>query len=158
VLSKKSTALSTQKNSPLDNRVGFFFINSSLSIWKHHGTIAFSVYGDILPRDGGVTVPYIRTRHYGGSNLAQYRYVKKKYAKKTRAEVFWSTTGLVFLLVGGLVALQFSETDAEKKARIKKQQEEYLVVVCKLGKAACDNAKAAIRTQNCYFHGEDCTQ
>ena len=97
------------------------------------------------------------TRHHRGSNLAEYHYLQKRYGKNARAQLFWSTTGLIVLFVGGLVALQMSETDAERKARVQKQQEESLVIACKQGKDACDKAQEGIRRQNCEFFGEDCS-
>jgi hypothetical protein len=96
-------------------------------------------------------------RHHWGPNLALYHYVEKRYGKKARAQVFWLTTGLIVLFVGSLVALQMSETDAERKARAQKQQEEFLVIACKQGKDACDKAQEEIRRQNCELFGEDCS-
>jgi hypothetical protein len=86
-------------------------------------------------------VEYRSLRHRGWSNLTQYRYVQKKYAKKTRALSFWATTGLVVVLIGSLVVVQMSEPDAERKARTEKLEGDYLSFVYKLGKSACGNSK-----------------
>ena len=102
-------------------------------------------------------MPYLRTRRYGGSNLTQYRYVQEKYGKNSRAQVFWSTIGLVALFVGGLVALQFSETDAESKDRIRRDEEFYVRVACKLGNRVCAFAQEDSRRVKCNLLGEDCS-
>jgi hypothetical protein len=68
--------------------------------------------------------------------------------------------GMVAVLVGSVVALQESETERERDARIEseftgrpliqrshlmKQQDEYLQNACLDGKDACDKAKAEIQ-------------
>lgn len=117
--------------------------------------MAFSVRRTILSVTAVAIMGSTSTRHFRGSNLTEYHYLQKRYGKKARAQVFWSTAGLIVLFVGGLVALQMSETDAERKARVQKRQEEFLVIACKQGKDACDKAQEEIRQQNCEFFGED---
>jgi hypothetical protein len=101
---------------------------------------------------------YRRTHHYGLSNLAQYRYVKKKYSRKTRLQLFWFTTGLVLLLVGAVIGVQLSETDAQRSARAEKLEQDHVRVVCEnQSKDACDKAQEAFRRdQSCHPFGE-CT-
>lgn len=99
---------------------------------------------------------YRSSLHHHGSNLAQYRYVQKKYGKKTRAQVFWATTGLIVLLVGGPFVLQISETDAEREARRTSLEKDYLDMICKQDQGACDEIRERIRKQHCLFFQEDC--
>ncbi len=103
-------------------------------------------------------MPYSRAPHYGFFNLSQYRYVQQKYSKKTRTRVFWATTGLLLLFIGSGVAVQWSETDAQRKARAESLRNDYLREGCKLGKRACDAAQREIEMykQNCKYLGEDC--
>ncbi len=98
-------------------------------------------------------MPYVRTRH--GGNLNQYYYVQKKYGTNSVAQTFWM---LIILLVGGLVALQLSETDAERKARAEKQEEDNLRIVCMQDKKACNDLREQKerRRQRCEIYGEDC--
>ena len=93
-------------------------------------------------------MPYLRIRRFSQSP-------NPKYAKNGEAQIFWA---VIVLLLGGVVALRFSETDAERKARAEKQQEEYLRVVCAQDKKACDNLQEQIkrRRQRCELIGEDC--
>jgi hypothetical protein len=62
-------------------------------------------------------------------------------AARGRAQTFWRTTGLAVLLAGGLVVLALRETDAERKARAKRDQEDYRNAVCKQGKKECAEAQ-----------------
>ena len=79
--------------------------------------------------------------------------------------------GLTASFIGGVVALQLSETPNERNARAEsefktersldrtnviEQQEYYLRVACEHSKVACDKAKEDIRRQNCQLYGEGC--
>jgi hypothetical protein len=100
-----------------------------------------------------------------------YSYLERRYRKKTRLQVFLLVTGLTAALVGGLVALQMSETDAERFARAERQyspeqsldrasvsrrQDYNLRLACDLGPEACAEAKEEIRKQNCQLYREGC--
>ena len=95
-------------------------------------------------------------RHHHGSNLAQYRYLEKRYGKRARAEVFWTMTVLVVLVLGSIAAVQLSETDAQRKARIEAQETYYVQVACKLGERACAAAKEDARKVICELYPADC--
>ncbi len=94
--------------------------------------------------------------HHHGANLAQYHYVEKGYGNNARAEVFWTMTVLVVLLLGSAVAVQLGETDAERKARIQANEAYYVRIACKLGERACAVAKEDARRVNCILFPEDC--
>jgi hypothetical protein len=90
-----------------------------------------------------------RARHHWGPNLAEYHYLEKRYGRKTRAQVFWSTTGVILLFVGSLVVVRIGETDTQRKARIQGEQAFYLRIVCKLGENACAVAQEDMRKVTC---------
>jgi hypothetical protein len=102
-----------------------------------------------------------------------YSYLERRYSKKTRLEVLVLVVGMAAVLIGGLVAVQMSDTDGERNTRAKsefkpeksldrknliEQQEYYLRVVCEQSKDACAKAQELIRKQNCQLFGESCTQ
>jgi len=89
--------------------------------------------------------------------MDQYAYLIQRYSKKTRYQVFLLTTAMIAVLVGSIVVLQMSETDAESAARARKQEQDFLSAVCKQGKKACDEAEEMIRRRKCELSGEDCT-
>lgn len=79
--------------------------------------------------------------------------------------------GMVAVFIGSVVALQKSETERDRDARVQseftegpviqrsalmKQQDEYLQNACLDGKDACDKAKAEIQQENCQLFGETC--
>jgi hypothetical protein len=104
--------------------------------------------------------------------MAHDSYWVKRYSKKTRIQVLLMVIGMAAVFIGCLVALQKSETDAERTARIQseftgqpihrhsvmKEQDEYLQFACLDGKDACDKAKEEIRKENCQLFGESCTR
>lgn len=100
-----------------------------------------------------------------------YSYLERRYSKKTRLQVFLLVTGLTAAFVVGLVAVQMSETDADRNARAEaefstgqrlarknliEQQQYYLSASCERGKAACEKAVEVVRKQNCQLYGEGC--
>ncbi len=96
--------------------------------------------------------------HHGWSTLSQYQYAQKKDSKRGRAQTFWMTTGLAVLLAGGLVVPELGETDAERKARAKRDQEDYRNAFCKQAKKECAEAQEELemRKQSCRYFGENC--
>jgi hypothetical protein len=101
-------------------------------------------------------VEHRSARHHWGPNLAQYHYVEKKYGKKARRQVFWTTTGLIVLLISSIVVIQASETDVQRKARIQNEQAFLVSIACKLGERVCAAAKEDARKVTCKLFPEDC--
>src|SRR5208283_5065866 len=102
-------------------------------------------------------------RHHHGPNLAQYRYLKKKYGKNAREDVFWKTAGLIVLLVGSLVLILPSGTDPEPGASLQRRelrasaQQHEIDNACLDGVPDdCEKAKEEIRKENCELYGEGC--
>lgn len=98
-----------------------------------------------------------RARHHWGPNLAQYHYLEKRYGKKTRAQVFWATTGLLALLIGSIVAVQIGETYDQRKARVQGEQAFIVRIACTLGEKVCYAAKEDTQKVNCKLFLEDCS-
>ena len=71
-------------------------------------------------------------------------------------QVFWSTAGLIVLLISSIVVIQLSETDAQRKARIQEEQAWLVRTACKLGERACAAAKEDVRKATCKLFPEDC--
>jgi len=105
--------------------------------------------------------------------MAHYSYWVKRYSKKTRRQVSLMVIGMVAVFIGSVVALQKSETERERDARVQseftgrpltqrsaliKYQDDYLQNACLDGKDACDKAKAEIQQENCQLFGEGCTR
>jgi hypothetical protein len=103
--------------------------------------------------------------------MAHYSYWVRRYSKESRQQVSLMVIGMVAVFVGSVVALQESETERERDARVQsefsgrplvqrihlmKQQDEYLQNACLDGKDACDKAKAEIQQENCQPFGESC--
>jgi hypothetical protein len=101
-------------------------------------------------------VEHRSARHHWGPNLAQYHYVEKKYGKRARAEVFWTMTVLIVLLLGSIAAVQLGETDAQRKARIEAQETYFVQVACKFGERACRAAKEDAQRVICRLFPGDC--
>lgn len=100
-----------------------------------------------------------------------YSYLERRYSRKTRLQVFLLLTGLSVALVGGLAALEMSETDAERNARgerlyspeqsvdresVTKRQSYTLHLACEQGPDACAEAQEEIRKQNCQLYRVGC--
>ena len=89
--------------------------------------------------------------------MDQYHYLIQRYSKKTRYEVFLLVTGFAVIIFGSIAAFEFGETAAEKRARVQKEEGEYLRAVCKQGKKACDEVQEEMRKRNCEIFPEDCS-
>ncbi len=111
---------------------------------------------DYTLRNCGATVESTRARHRHGPNLAQYRYVQKKYSKRARAEAFWTMAVLIVLVLSSVVLAQLGETDAQRKARIEADETYYVQVACKFSEKACAVAKEDARRVICRLFPEDC--
>jgi hypothetical protein len=99
---------------------------------------------------------YWRGNHHWRRNLAEYRYLEKRYGRKGRRQVFWTMTTLVVLLIGSLVVISMSETDVQRKARIQAEQAYIVRVACKLGQRACAVAQEDARKVACKLYPGDC--
>lgn len=66
-------------------------------------------------------------------------------------------TLLIILILAGAVAVQFGETDAQRKARIQANEAYIVRVACKLGDRACAIAKEDAHRVTCKLLQEDCT-
>ncbi len=96
-------------------------------------------------------------QHHWGPNLSQYHYVEKRYGKNARAEVFLTATLLIVLILGSVVVMQISETDAQRKARIEANEAFIVRIACKLGERACSVAQEDARRVKCKLFPEDCS-
>jgi hypothetical protein len=100
-----------------------------------------------------------------------YSYLEGRYSKRTRLQVFLLIAGMTAAFVPGLVALQMSETDAERNTRadravsaeqsfdresVRKRQSYTLRIACDQGPDACAEAQEEIRKQNCHLYREGC--
>ena len=106
----------------------------------------------------------IARRHHHGANLAQYRYLKNRYGKNARANVFWTMAVLIVLFVGSLVVIVPSGTDPDRGGSSQSRemtasaQQHYIDDVCRYeGPDDCDKAKEEVRKQNCELYGQGCT-
>lgn len=104
-------------------------------------------------------------RHHHGPNLAQYRYLEKKYGKNAREDVFWKTAGLIVLLVGSLVLILPSDTNPEREASSQSKESRLAAQQHDIDNACldgvpddCEKAKEEIRKENCRLYGEGCAQ
>lgn len=109
-----------------------------------------------LTNRGGVFVAHRSTHYHRWSNLSQYHYVQKKYARKTREQTFWTLTALLVVLLVCAVALQFSETDAQRKYRIQRDEAAIDKLACQFGPKACAVAKEESRKVICRLFPEEC--
>ena len=66
-------------------------------------------------------------------------------------------TGFAVIVIGSIVAFELSETNAERRARVQREEDEYLSAVCKQGKKACDEVQEEMRKQDCEIFPEDCS-
>jgi len=95
-------------------------------------------------------------RHHHWRRLAEYDYLEMRYGKKTRRQVFWTVTTLVVLLIGSIVVITTSETDAQRKDRIQAQQAAIVRIACEFGERVCAAAKEDTRKVACRLYPEDC--
>ena len=103
--------------------------------------------------------------------MSQRSYLDERYSRKTRLQVVLMVLGFFVIFIGGVVAVQLSETPDERNARAESEfksdrsldrkrlldeQENYVRVACEQSKKACDNAKEDVQRQNCQMFGEGC--
>lgn len=100
-----------------------------------------------------------------------YSYLERRYSRKTRLEVLLLAMGLAVALVGGVVALQMSVTEAARNAKangehgaeesldresVSRRQNDSLRNACYEGTEACAEEQEEIRKQNCQLYREGC--
>lgn len=68
-----------------------------------------------------------------------------------------TATLLIVLILGSVVVMQISETDAQRKARIQANEAYIVRIACKLGERACAVAQEDARRVTCKFFPKDCT-
>jgi hypothetical protein len=103
--------------------------------------------------------------------MSQRSYLEERYSRKTRLQVVLMVLGFFVIFIGGVVAVQLSETPDESNARTESEfkrersldrkrlldeQDNYIRAACEQSKKACDQAKADVQKQNCQLFSEGC--
>ena len=98
---------------------------------------------------------HARHHHYR-PNLAQYRYLERRYGKWVRTQAFLATTAIIAILVGCVFVAYHSETAIQRKARFLSNEASYVRLACQFGDRVCTLAKEDSRRVVCKLYPEDC--